>query len=220
MIQWVPLLVLLQKKIEHFSILKFDAVYLDDETIPSDLIKNWISYIGVSYSKLQELRLTYGIIDIPMDKSTVSKLLATALINLKQLRSYSVNFCTASKPILDIVEINNIKLNTLEFMVGEDGLSDIQEVFQFVQSAKCIEELNALEVHFNFLENSILASRALSNLCTSLKNLTHLAIDYNDFPQSSLIFFETLQNLTMLEKLEYRILGKNTKNCGTRPFAT
>lgn len=80
--------IFLKTNLESFSFLNF---YMVDDGPATDVICNWISYIGASYKNLQELKMDYAETYFATDYARVLNTLNIATTNRKQINNFPIN---------------------------------------------------------------------------------------------------------------------------------
>lgn len=179
-----------------------DFVGNDDEPM-TDVICNWISYVGAAYKNLKELCWIYGNVgeDIEVDETVLHKALTSIITKLKQINSIHINLCILSKSLLKTMDENNIQLKKLSLEIRQDS---VEETFQSLCSAKSINALKSLEIysHIELSEReSLTASAGFGSFCTNLKSLTHLTIENVSLDMPVLVIVDILRNVLTLENL-------------------
>lgn len=175
---------------------------------------NCIVYIGAKYRNLQELTLNCNeYASRLLDKATVMESLVVAMTNLIQIKSLSMDFCTPSKPLLDVMDSNSIRLDRLKLKVKDDDIKE--NVFRSLQSSNSSSTVKHLELPFSAIDYRWYpgAYLGLSNLLIHLKDfLTHLIVKDYYGGQVGDILLDILQNLVMLEELELGCLEMPKSN--------
>lgn len=139
-----------------FSLQDFRPTYPADEggivaenvQILDNALANWIVYIGRKYPQLVDLGLNMDVSHhveggMVRHKELITGSLVTALRDMKCLKSYSVDFCSAA--ILDLMKANDVHLDHFEFMVDQDPDNQIAETITTIQGAQAVSTLSSLE---------------------------------------------------------------------------
>lgn len=130
------------------------------------------------------------------------------MTNLTQMKNYIINTNPSSSVFVSnaMMTTNKRKLKMLSLLVN-DRVDNVQNLFQSLQSASSLTTLNSLDTTLVIpATDPLLASVGLIDLCNHLNFLTHLRIRswvYNQPLQLVTVFVEILQNLLLLENLEF-----------------
>lgn len=138
--------------------------------------------------------------DIIDREELVSSLLPTALTNMKYLKTYSVDLCSALQPILDAMDANNVQLEVFGFLViSQDS---IETAFTPVQTSQSTSSISSLKINFTDAKNVLGIINPLTDLCHSLKNLASLMIT-SYCSHQRILLLDILENLRILKNLEF-----------------
>lgn len=165
---------------------------VDPEAI-ENILHDWSTYIGKRYIKLRATGET----------GSTSSYLVNALGNLKYLTNYSLNLAPPFKLVFDAFDENHVQLEHL--VIHLESHYPIQEIFNSVKAAQSCSSLSSLAIECHATTNAMDLSLGLLPLDRSLRNLTHLNIDYGRRSADTIILLlDIIQNLTMLESLEFQ----------------
>lgn len=138
--------------------------------------------------------------DIIDREELVSSLLPTALTNMKYLKSYSVDLCSALQPILDAMNANDVQLEVFGFLViNQDS---IETAFIPVQTSQSTSSISSLKIKFTDAKDVLGIINPLTDLCHSLKNLASLMIT-SYCSHQRILLLDILENLRILKNLEF-----------------
>lgn len=90
-------------------------------------------------------------------------------------------------------------------MISLNALPATEETFNIVAAAHSTSTVSSLLVECDHATNSLAISRGFMLLGRSLTHLTHLKIDYGYTANVVLLIVDVLQNLTLLENLEFGV---------------
>lgn len=194
---------------ESIERLSTKEIMLDDvregrDQILENVLHNWILYIGGKYTQLSELELRLNTEFFRVEnQGLVSAALVSALSNLTHVKKYAVNLIPPTQQVLEILNGDNIQLEYL--MISLNALPATEETFNIVAAAHSTSTVSSLLVECDHATNSLAISRGFMLLGRSLTHLTHLKIDYGYTANVVLLIVDVLQNLTLLENLEFGV---------------
>lgn len=135
------------------------------------------------------------------DKELISTSMANALGNLKHLKNYAINLIPPSPPVLKVLNRNKTQLKHLMIPLGTSTF--IEETFNFVKAAQSCLTVSSIALETAVYTDALAVGRGLVDLGTQLKHLTHPKVGYEYSSKTTLLFVDIIQNLTMLESLEF-----------------
>lgn len=200
--------------LEVFALQNITPVELNEGYQRADeAIKNCISYIGRKYPQVRQLYLNLESIRYMLgeieDKESITKCMAAALKNMKNLEVYSVDF--ASRSTFDVMESSNVQLNHLGFLISTNDL--IEEMFTSMQTGSAVSTISSLLIAFTeFIDVSAISQR-LIDVCLNLQHITSLQINCKVCINTTILLIDIIQSLTMLEGLvigDVMIRGETT----------
>lgn len=142
------------------------------------------------------------------DKDLVSISLASALGPLKHLFNYTVNLIPLSQPVFDLLDASEVRLK--HFMMYLDDKISLEETFDMVMTAPSTSTISSLALECRHRPDPLVVSRGFIPWCLGLEHLTQLKVDCDYSVNIAILFVDMLQNLTMLESLEFGYLHLDT----------
>lgn len=160
-------------------------------------VVNWLEYVKLKYPTATKLALKATdmatLAAIPEMEGHVINIIST----MPNLTSYAVDFHPLTANIVDAIDNNHIKLETL--LVRMYRGEDVKKQLQVIQSSRQVETIKSLNIRARLVRlNGKMFTTARLSLAHKIPNLVDLSV-YSILTQS--VYVDILQDLTNLEKL-------------------